>query len=115
MAANAVLCSKILVKGDHCDVGLARHGEVTLIEEADPRETPETHSRLGMFIVRRSNQKCGLSEYSTILWAQVSWAQSMCTLAGQCQRALSHQLQRSNHSQGLVTEYGNELLSSVLE
>ena len=38
MAANAV----------RSVVGPATHGEVLLIEEAKPRETPETHSRMGI-------------------------------------------------------------------
>ena len=33
-----------------CVVGLDTHGEVVLIEEAEPRETPKTHSRIGMII-----------------------------------------------------------------
>ena len=41
MAANAVLSV----------VGLATHGEVMLIEEAEPRKTPETHTRMGMSIL----------------------------------------------------------------
>jgi hypothetical protein len=32
-------------------VALATHGEVLLIEEAKTRETPETHSRMGMSIL----------------------------------------------------------------
>ena len=41
MAANAVL-------GVVC---LATHGEVLLIQEAKPRETPETHIRMGISIL----------------------------------------------------------------
>ena len=41
MAANDVLCV----------VSLATHGEEALIEEAEPRDTPETHSRIRIFIV----------------------------------------------------------------
>ena len=41
MAANAVLGV----------VGLATHGELLLIEEAKPRETPETLGRMGMSIL----------------------------------------------------------------
>ena len=41
MAVNAVLSV----------VGLAKHGEVMLIKEVEPRKTPGTHSRMGMSIL----------------------------------------------------------------
>ena len=41
IAANAVLCV----------VDLATHGEVGMIEEAEPRKTPKILSRMGMLIV----------------------------------------------------------------
>ena len=44
------------------------------------------------------------------LRAQVSWLQAICMPMGQCTMVFQ---QRSQHSQGFGTEYGNELLSCV--
>ena len=50
-----------------------------------------------------------ISEYSTILQAQMSWLGSMCTLAAQCHKALSQQLQRSSYLKELDNKYGDEM------
>ena len=91
IAANAVLSV----------VGLTTHEEVMLLEEAEPRKTPEKETETvgcGCKFYEEPNQKFERSKYSTILWTWklLSWPQA--TLAKHCWKALSHRLQWSEHS-----------------